>query len=546
MSKRKRYDFELLNKYCKENDVTILEDYTNIFLTKNSLINGICIYENCENKFQKQFINLLKTGAYCKFCIKIIAKDRMKKTFLKNYGSENILQLDFVKNKTNINKFNNNKLISYCKENNIELLEDYSNFIITKKSIIKANCIYDNCDKNFEKRFCELEKTGAYCKICINKIKNEKRKKTCLEKYGFESSSECKEVKEKYTKTCLKKYGVKSTFQSEIIKKKIKEVNISKYGVENPVQNDNIREKIEQTCLKKYGVKSVFKNQEIKEKCNDTIMQKYGVLYISQNQEIKNKKIETSLKNWGVEYPSQNEEVKNKMKETNIQNLGVEYPTQNELVRNKLKENNFLKFGVEYTFQNEEIKNKIKETNIQNLGVEYPTQSIEVQNKIKKTNIKNLGVEYPSQNEEVKNKTKKTCIQKYGYSHPFQNPEIMEKNIKSSYSKKEYIFPSGRIDLIQGYENFALDELIITEKNEESDIITGCKNVPEIWYNDESGKKRRHYVDIFIPSQNRCIEVKSEWTYNKPNVLCKQKSAKELGYKYEIWIYDKKGNKCYD
>jgi hypothetical protein len=28
--------------------------------------------------------------------------------------------------------------------------------------------------------------------------------------------------------------------------------------------------------------------------------------------------------------------------------------------------------------------------------------------------------------------------------------------------------------------------------------------------------------------------------------VLKQKAAKELGYKYEIWVYDKKGNKtCY-
>jgi hypothetical protein len=56
-------------------------------------------------------------------------------------------------------------------------------------------------------------------------------------------------------------------------------------------------------------------------------------------------------------------------------------------------------------------------------------------------------------------------------------------------------------------------------------------------------------VDIFIPSQNRCIEVKSEWTYNQQinSVLLKENAAKELGYNYEMWIYDNKGNKkCYD
>ena len=74
MSNRKRYDFERLDKYCKENSVTLLEDYTGCFLTKNSLIKGKCVYENCENEFDKLFINLVKTGPYCKCCIKIILK----------------------------------------------------------------------------------------------------------------------------------------------------------------------------------------------------------------------------------------------------------------------------------------------------------------------------------------------------------------------------------------------------------------------------------------------------------------------------------------
>jgi hypothetical protein len=142
-----------------------------------------------------------------------------------------------------------------------------------------------------------------------------------------------------------------------------------------------------------------------------------------------------------------------------------------------------------------------------------------------------------------------TNFKKYGCNHPTQNSEIMEKSVKTSFTKKEYVFPSGRIDKIQGYENYALDELIINEKIDESDIITGCKNVPTIWYNDENGKKHRHYVDIFIPSQNKCIEVKSSWTakQNEHNIFLKQKAAKELGYKYAIWVYNnKKENvKCY-
>jgi hypothetical protein len=123
--------------------------------------------------------------------------------------------------------------------------------------------------------------------------------------------------------------------------------------------------------------------------------------------------------------------------------------------------------------------------------------------------------------------------------------DYAEKHFKTCYNKKDYVLPSGKIIQTQGYEKYALDELIINEKIDESDIITGCKNVPEIWYCDESGKKHRHYVDIFIPSQNKCIEVKSTWTAEKKKdcIFLKQNAAKELGYNYEIWVYDSKKNK---
>ena len=144
---------------------------------------------------------------------------------------------------------------------------------------------------------------------------------------------------------------------------------------------------------------------------------------------------------------------------------------------------------------------------------------------------------------ETQHKIKETCLNKYGYENPSQCPIIADKKTKNSYNRKLYILPSGKEEYIQGYEHFALDKLIKEEFIEETDIITGCKNVPTIWYNDELGKKHRHYVDIFIKSQNRCIEVKSTWTAKKKKdcIFLKQNAAKELGYKYEIWIYNCKG-----
>ena len=56
-----------------------------------------------------------------------------------------------------------------------------------------------------------------------------------------------------------------------------------------------------------------------------------------------------------------------------------------------------------------------------------------------------------------------------------------------------------------------------------------------------TGKKGRHYVDFYIKSQNKYIEVKSTWTnQTKKCVFQKQKAAKDLGLLYEVWIFDGK------
>jgi hypothetical protein len=188
--------------------------------------------------------------------------------------------------------------------------------------------------------------------------------------------------------------------------------------------------------------------------------------------------------------------------------------------------------------------NKILETTMKNNGVMYSLKCQKIFEKMKKTNMKKYGVEYNSQIETVKIKKAKTFLKKYGVEHPSQNSEIAEKISKNAYKSCDYIFPSGKVNRIQGYEHYALGFLLNNENINEDDIITGCKNVPTIWYNDENGKKHRHYVDIFIPSQNKCIEVKSTWTAEKKKdcIFLKQNAGKDLGYKYEIWVYDGKGN----
>ena len=195
--------------------------------------------------------------------------------------------------------------------------------------------------------------------------------------------------------------------------------------------------------------------------------------------------------------------------------------------------------------QNAIIREKTKKTNLERYGVEYLTQSEEIKNKMKKNYFQKNGVEYPMQNENVRNKSKITSLERYGVEYALQNPEISEKASKKAYKLKEYILPSENVIKLQGYENFAMNDLFQKENLNENDIITSRIEVPEVWYNDSVGKKHRYYVDIYIPSQNRCIEVKSTWTMKKKQdiIFLKHNAMKNKGFNCEIWVYNCKGDK---
>jgi hypothetical protein len=286
-----------------------------------------------------------------------------------------------------------------------------------------------------------------------------------------------------------------------------------------------------------------------------TLLEDYSTIYLTRDSRIIGKcvlcensfnksfdKIDKQL-NFGCETCSKILKFQ-RIKKTMLNNYGVEYAAQLTEFKDKMKSTSLEKYGVEHALQNEEIKQKIKQTNREKYGCDYGFQNEEVKEKRRITNLTKYGVEYCTQREDVKIKTKQTSLEKYGVEHASQHPDILDKMTKNMYKSKEYYLPSGNIIQIQGYEHFALDELL-NNNIEENDVITGCKNVPTIWYEDETGKKHRHYVDIFIPSQNRCIEVKSTWTakLNKHNIYLKQIAAKKLGYEYEIWVYNNKAEK---
>ena len=410
----------------------------------------------------------------------------------------------------------------FCKDNDIKYENIDESVNITRDLHIKGNCKTENCDEKFDKTFRRMiENGGPYCVKCSTQNKLYKSKETNLDKYGVENPSQSCSIKQKKKDTCMKNFGVEHALHSE-----------------------DVKDRIKKTCLEKYGVENVFQSEEVKDRIKKTCLEKYGVKYPTQSQEVRENTKQTCLERYGVECNLQLDSTKEQIKCTNLERYGVEHTLQSSLVKEKSKQKCLEKYGVENPFQSDDVKERIKKTCFERYGVEYSSQSEEVKEKIKQTCLEKYGVEYSSQSHESRDKVKQTCLEKYGVENHMQNSEIAERASKSAYNLKDYTYPSGKVIKCQGYEPFALNILISDHFIAEEDIVTSRKEVPEIWYKYSDNKDHRYYVDIFIKSLNKFIEVKSTWTYKKnmEKVELTKNTVKEKGFLYECWVFDGKGN----
>ena len=94
---RMKYDYDLLVKYCEENNIILSKDYSNDKINRESIIEGKCIL--CDEIFIKKFRQFHKTNGYCVFHTKENKINNHKKTFIEKYGVENALQIKEIKEK---------------------------------------------------------------------------------------------------------------------------------------------------------------------------------------------------------------------------------------------------------------------------------------------------------------------------------------------------------------------------------------------------------------------------------------------------------------
>jgi len=149
-----------------------------------------------------------------------------------------------------------------------------------------------------------------------------------------------------------------------------------------------------------------------------------------------------------------------------------------------------------------------------------------------------------------------TIIEKYGgwanfrkmqsaiffEQHGVENPMQLEQHFhkqQENAKKLKTATVNGKDIKYQGFELLAINQLL-----EEGYLIEDIKNgkgeVPNFIYHFD-GRNRRYYPDIYIPKDNRIIEVKSKWTYEQElsKNLAKRKIVIDSGYEFDFYIMEK-------
>ena len=275
--------------------------------------------------------------------------------FKKEYYNDYITVLEWSKDKDFINYPFEQKLYNWIHDIN-EL----------PKTLCGKTCEFVSLKKGYSK-FCKFQ-----CN-CMKEYNKEKRKQTCLKKYGVDNYAKTKECKDKTTKTNLEKYGVEYVLQDKETREKSKKTCLEKYGVEFSQQNDIIKEKVKQTNLERYGVDVPAKSKEIQNKMKQTNLERYGVENVFQHGEIRERFMNENYEKYGTKYHINIE----KTKETNLMKYGVEWACMRKEARNhsndsipnknfsKILESNNITYDREFPLENYSYDFKIDNTLIE-------------------------------------------------------------------------------------------------------------------------------------------------------------------------------------
>lgn len=161
------------------------------------------------------------------------------------------------------------------------------------------------------------------------------------------------------------------------------------------------------------------------------------------------------------------------------------------------------------------------------------------------TCMERFGVKNPMQCKEIMDKVAATMVLRYGARHLMHIPYWRGK-IQRMMSKREVLTLDGRDYVCQGYEHHAL-MLLYREGYDMVDVwgedSYDCPEVPQFKYRCRE-KDHVYYPDIYIKSERRFIEVKSEGTLNidTERVYAKIYAVQSYGFHIDLWIIGRNGS----
>lgn len=496
----------------------------------------------CGNDAENQIRNIRKSGALCKECMAIQKSERIST------------------NKTQVKNHIVDPLYKYCKS--CDTSQHLKNFESDRKkdyTSICEKCRTRSVNSNRKKktRILEKNKILVNTKVCLY-CETERENVDFLKADNSVSDtcSKCRERRNGFEKTTKEKLKIIESANGE--KKCSQCFSNRKYNCfssdnekcdicvnNNNKANDAKQEKRRIKYIKKLEkgaqcnmcieCSSIYENREEKcdlcEECRqycDTCE-----LYVSKNTFSKMS-----------QYKCGNC-IQSKFRETNIKNHG-----SSSYLNSKKHKKNRTKFTYEYMI---ELMNENGATFIKVIDIPLTKDSnVNFVCSCGNTSSGNFRIFHKQKRVKCAkcyqkigyDKHLKTMMQRYGVKYIQHCPEMFAKIQNKSFKWKQFTFPSGKIIELQGYEHFAVRDLLKIHAESDIKCGRGSKEVPSVKYVFEN-KNKVYYPDIYIPKLNKIIEVKSTYTYNlslKRN-LAKKKSCIEKGYSFEFVFYNKKGVK---
>jgi len=454
--------------------------------------------------------------------------------------------MNIIKIKTSYNK---KYLTEFCRENKITLIGDYENIRINRRVHINAECV-EKCGNIASCDFRQFVRNTGRCNPCLYKIKNKIRyDKKYLQEY-------CKlnkiELRQDYT-------SIKVSRETIIVAKCL--TDNCQHNVEKTLrmivdgggcycEGCTEKTRITKMQIADWGSdKTRFNNNYLKQFCEEN-----NIHLVNDYTDIQVERDTIIVAKCLTENCTHNVEKTLRMI---VQSSGCYCDECTE--KRGITKMQIVDWESDKTrFNNNYLKQFCEENNIHLVNnytdIEVNRETIVVakcltdncENAVEKTLRRIIECGCYCQECTISNKCtkfKNTCLDRYGVENVSHDPEISERASKNAYKAYDYTFPSGRVDKIQGYEHFMLNDLLQKENVPEDDIVLGRNKVPVVNWYDEEDNVHTYFVDCFIKSQNRCIEAKSTWTAEKKKdcIFLKQQALKDAGYLCEIWIYDHNG-----